>query len=302
LGTAGSGGRDDAGTVFELVAGANGDWRALTLQSFTGGLDGGFPHSGVLVDDVGRIYGTASGGGVVDSGVVFTLGGGPKLGSTVIHEFESKPDGNQPYGTLISDASGNLYGTTWSGGTYGAGTVFEMTRDPLSGDWSETILYSFKGEPYGGGDDGAEPYAGVTFDSAGNLYGTTAYGGPATSGVVFQLTPNSDGTWSETLLHVFTGQADGGAPYGGISLDQSGNLYGTTEVGGVGGFGTVFEMTKLSNGQWSETVLHAFTGADGGYPADGVILDSSGKVYGTASIGGATGNSGESGVVFEITP
>jgi uncharacterized repeat protein (TIGR03803 family) len=299
LGTTGNGGTDDAGTVFELVAGANGAWRSLTLQSFTGGLDGGFPHSGVLVDDAGRIYGTTSGGGGTDGGVVFTLGGGPRLGSTVIHDFTSGSDGMLAFGTLVSDANGNLYGTTWAGGTYGAGTVFKMTRDPLSGDWSETIVYSFQGVPYGGGDDGAEPYAGVSFDAEGNLYGTTCYGGSATLGVVFQLTPNSDGTWSETLLHVFTGQDDGGVPYGGISLDQSGNLYGTTNVGGGGHWGTVFKLTKLPSGQWSETVLHAFNGADGGNPGDGVILDSSGNVYGTAAVsgGGVFG-----GVVFEITP
>jgi uncharacterized repeat protein (TIGR03803 family) len=289
------------GTVFKLSPAMNGSWTAFALESFSGGLEGGQSYAGVMLDSSGHLYGTTSVGGADNVGVVFGLGQS-KPGSAVLHSFGSVGDGNQSYGPLISDAGGNLYGTTWSGGTYDAGSVFKMTRDPLSGTWSETVLYSFRGVPYGGGADGANPYAGVVFDAAGNLYGTTFYGGAASAGTAFKLSPNSDGTWSETLLHTFTGQNDGGSPYGGLTLDQSGNVYGTTASGGPGGYGTIFRMRQMPTGQWQETVVYGFNGGvDGAWPGAGVVLDGAGNLYGTAAAGGVNGLE-HGGVVFEITP
>jgi len=144
-----------------------------------------------------------------------------------------------PFGSLTFDSAGNLYGTTGYGGSAGHGTVFQLV--PNNGDWSEHVLYSFSGP------DGDRPIAGVTFDLAGNLYGTTADGGSGNCnqqkcGVVFTLSPNGDGTWREMTLHSFTGGKDGGAPTAGLALDSLGNLYGTTQLGGVG-IGVVFEFT-----------------------------------------------------------
>ena len=151
------------------------------------------------------------------------------------------------------------------------GTVFKLTPNG-SGSWTETILYSFTGPP-SGGSDGANPEAGLVFDAAGNLYGTTQFGGPTGTGTVFKLTPSVDGTWNESLLYAFNG-ADGAHPACVPSFDRAGNLYGTTDMGGAYDYGTVFKLTPSFAGQWTETVLHAFSGgADGGYPSAGVILD-----------------------------
>lgn len=148
-------------------------------------------------------------------------------------------------------------------------------------------------------------YAGVTLDSAGNLYGTTVGGGAYGQGTVFELTPNSNGRWTEHVLHDFAGGKDGAAPYAGPIFDAAGNLYGTTRYGGASGSGTVFQLTPDSNSHWSERVLHQFTGGkDGGEPWSGVILDSSGNLYGTTSGGGNSSDCAYSscGVVFELTP
>lgn len=158
----------------------------------------------------------------------------------------------------------------------------------------ETILDSLTGS------DGAQPTAGLTPDGAGNYYGTTLMGGTSGFGTVFELSPNSSGGWTETVLYNFTNGTDGGQPASGVVRDASGNLYGTTEFGGGGctggGCGVAFKLSKQSSG-WTETVLHAFTGgSDGGAP-NGVILDARGRLYGSAGVGGASGN----GVVFELS-
>jgi uncharacterized repeat protein (TIGR03803 family) len=293
-----SGGSAGNGTVFELVPGNVGAWTEMVLHSFTGGVDGGQPESGITFDTSGHLYGTASAGGLNGGGVSFSIGGGNLPGgASVLHSFGGATDGNQPSGSLSSDASGNLYGTTWAGGAYQLGCVFELVRDPLSGDWTETVIYSFDGP------DGANPYGGVIRDEAGNLYGTTYAGGTDGVGTVFKLTANSGGSWSETVLHSFaTGTGDGGNPYSGLTFDPQGNLYGTTNSGGSGEHGTVFRLTPMPTGQWSETILHGFTGRlDGGWPVGGVVLDSAGNIYGTTDMGG-TGGIENGGVVFEITP
>jgi len=292
-----SGGSDDNGTVFKLTPGGSGAWTEIVVHSFTGGSDGSQPLSGIALDASGHLYGTASAGGLNGGGVAFSMGGGNLPGgASVLHSFGGATDGNQPSGSLASDASGNLYGTTWAGGVYQLGCVFELVRDPLSGDWTETVLYSFDGP------DGANPYGGVILDAAGNLYGTTYDGGADGVGTVFKLT-DSNGSWSESVLHSFaTGNSDGGNPYSGLTFDPCGNLYGTTNSGGPGEHGTVFRLTPMPTGQWIETILYGFTGRlDGGWPVGGVVLDNAGNIYGTTDMGG-TGGIENGGVIFEVTP
>lgn len=294
-GSAAGGGSSGNGTTFELMPRTNGGYTAVVLQSFTG-LDGGQPYGGVTLDNAGRIYGTTSSGGSYSGGVAFTIGGGTRSGTGLLHSFGGSADGRESYSPLTADAGGNLYGTTCEGGDFGSGTVFKLVHDPISGNWRESVLHSFTGA------DGASPHAGVVFDAGGNLYGTTYGGGAYGVGTVFKLSPNSDGSWRETVLHSFTGGNDGGSVYGGVVFDHAGNLYGATNSGGPGRHGTVFKLTPTPSGQWVETVLHGFTGQlDGGWPVGGVILDSAGNVYGTTVMGG-TGGIEEGGVVFEITP
>ncbi|MGA1986430.1 MAG: choice-of-anchor tandem repeat GloVer-containing protein [Candidatus Sulfotelmatobacter sp.] len=206
-------------------------------------------------------------------------------------------DGRNPYGNLILDSSGNLYGTASSAGG-GGGLVFELS--PVAGGgWSEKILYSFMEN----GKDGVLPLAGLIFDSAGNLYGTTHLGGAYNYGTVFELQPSSGGTWKEGVLHSFNDNGkDGIYPGSGLTLDASGNLYGTTPNGGVHGGGTVFELTPKSNGGWAEKVLCSFPNPLNNYSNGpnnaSLIFDSSGNLYGTTVYWGAH----NSGSVFELSP
>jgi uncharacterized repeat protein (TIGR03803 family) len=209
----------------------------------------------------------------------------------VLHNFAGGTDGNYPiwYGNLILDGKGNLYGTTSEGGICSiCGSVFELSPD--SGGWRKTTLYSFTG-----GSDGAQPDAGVVFDAAGNLYGTTVQGG---CGTVFRLSPVSGGTWKETVLHTFTGGSDGCEPVAGVTLDKSGNVYGTASQSGPNGGGIVFELSQ-SSGIWTETILHSFasTSDDGQSPFAALATDKQGNLYGTTLYGGADGF----GVVFELS-
>jgi uncharacterized repeat protein (TIGR03803 family) len=259
------------------------------LYKFLGGQnDGAGPGYGTLIgDSAGNLYGTTEGGGASGAGVVFKL---DKTGETVLYSFKASPtDGGMPMAGLIRDSAGNLYGTTTAGGASDQGTVFKL--DPIG---TETVLYSFTG-----GGDGGRPYAGLIQDSAGNLYGTTTTGGVSGGcdgpgcGVVFKL----DTTGTETVLHAFTGRADGGNPRAGLILDSAGNLYGTTAWGGVPGChgtgcGLIFKLDTTG----TETVLHDFTGADGAMPYAGLILDSAGNLYGTTVHGGAWNE----GVVFKL--
>lgn len=231
----------------------------------------------------------------------------------VLHAFNGGKGGSDSYSSLVFDSLGNLYGTTQRGGDLtpcdgaGCGVVFKLSPSS-NGKWKETVLHTFSG-----GKDGAFPSAGLTFDSAGNLYGTTELGGNTSAplcqesgcGVVFKLTPDSSGHWKESVLHSFNGN-DGDAPFAGVIFDASGNLYGTTVGGGdTQGHGVVFQLTPTANGKWKETVLHRFTGGkDGALPFAGVIFDKNGNLYGTADSGGDLSNCLGSGcgVVFRLTP
>jgi uncharacterized repeat protein (TIGR03803 family) len=225
----------------------------------------------------------------------------------ILHAFKRSSGGQGPEGTLISDAAGNLYGITQVGGLStcstvvgpGCGVVFKLTHNS-DGTWTEHLLHRFTG-----GTDGANPSAGVILDAAGNLYGTTGSGGSSSCGcgVVFKLMPNSDGTWTEHVLHTFTGGTDGDSP-NGVILDAAGNLYGTTTYGGMscsdfGTCGVVFKLTHKPDGTWTEHVLYQFTGADGLFPSAGVILDAAGNLYGTTYNGGLPCGCGN---VFKLAP
>jgi uncharacterized repeat protein (TIGR03803 family) len=235
--------------------------------------------------------------------IAIVIGGMMTIGATaqtekILYSFTGGSDGGAPQGGLVLDGKGNLYGTTQQGGSNSGGTVFELTPNS-NGTWTEQVLYSFTG--LFGNSDGAFPYGSLVFDSKGNLYGTTVFGGTSFQGTVFELSPGTNGTWTENILYNFTGGADGGAPYGpGLSIDRAGNLYGTTNTGGSNGFGVVFEVVAGSNGNWTEKVLHAFTGGDdGSYPFGGPLLvDSTGSLYGNTSQGGTH----DYGVVFKMTP
>jgi uncharacterized repeat protein (TIGR03803 family) len=273
-GTTKTGGAAGAGVVYKLAP--NGS--LVVLHSFAGGTDGANPEAGVVIDSSGNLYGTTYAGGPSNVGVVYKLDSAAN--ETVLYSFMGGSDGANPTAGVTLDSSGSLYGTTYSGGTPGnAGTVYKVDATG-----HETVLYSFTGAA-----DGGSPAGGVVFDAAGNLYGTTESSG--IGGVVFKLDPAGH----ETVLHTFGRHGDGQNPLAGVVLDAAGNLYGTTFQGGPGYHGIVFELDPAGN----LTVLHAFTGhADGSYPYAGVVLDSAGNVYGTTSEGGKK----DTGVVFEIEP
>jgi len=270
-GTSFNGGASGQGTVFQLDPSGN----LTVLYSFTGG-DGSHPRASLIADAAGNLYGTTINGGANDAGTVFQLT--PSRTLNVLYSFTGGSDGALPWAGMIADAAGNLYGTTYSGGASGQGTVFQL--DPSG---TQTVLYSFTG-----GND-ASPWAGLIADAAGNLYGTTEGGdGP---GEVFQLTPSG----ILNVLHNFT-RRDGAIPHGGLIFDAAGNLYGTTHNGGASAaYGTVFQLTPSG----TLNVLHSFTGgSDGAYPEAGLIADMAGNLYGTT----ASDGSGGQGTVFQLTP
>jgi len=305
-GTTESGGASANGTVFSLrpPVSPKGDW-IETVHSFPGGSGGAYPYGGVGIPRRGLLFGTTAYGGTSGAGTVFlmraTESPGGAVTETVLHNFGAKPgDGATPFGNLAIGRGGVLYGTTDSGGTAGAGTVFSLTPPTSAGDpWNETVLYSF-----GGASDGANPYAGVTIGRGGVLYGTTRSGGTSGTGTVYSLTPpaSSDGIWTETVLWNFPAGFFSGHPYGGVAIGRDGVLYGTTESGGTANNGTVFSLTPPTSpgGSWTETVLYSFSGfSDGGQPQAGVTIGRGGVLYGTTYFGGTESLCG---TVFALAP
>jgi uncharacterized repeat protein (TIGR03803 family) len=325
-GTAYAGGASGVGTVFELAAGSS---TITRLASFVN--NGQNPYGGLVMDNHGNLYGTAPQGGAYGLGTVFEVAAGSGTITTLASLNGS--DGANPYGTLVMDAGGNMYGTAYGGGASGDGTVFELA----AGNSTITTLTSFNAT------DGANPYAGLIMDASGNLYGTTVYGGAEGTGTVFELAhgsgtittlascdyshgrypygglvmdnrgnlygtttsdgpPGADGTVFEvasgsrtmtTLASFNINGTDGFYPHGNLILDRKGNLYGTASVGGASGDGTVFELAK---GRHTITALASFNGADGGAPYGALIMDGNDNLYGTASGGGASGD----GTIFEL--
>jgi len=271
--------RGGFGTVFKLDT----TGKEHVLRSFAGTPDAEDPYSGLIRDKAGNFYGTTLYGGTQGGfGTVFKLHPGGK--ETILHSFAGTPDGEDPRSVLVRDGAGNLYGMTQYGGTNGGyGTVFK-----LDAKGKVTLLHSFSGTP-----DGEDPYAGLLRDRAGNLYGTTMFGGTGGGfGTVFRLDANG----KLTLLHSFAGTPDGVNPLAGLLRDGAGNLYGTTEYGGTnGGYGTVFKV----NAKGKLTLLHSFAGTpDGQNPYSRLIRDSTGNLYGTTFYGGTSGY----GSVFKLDP
>jgi uncharacterized repeat protein (TIGR03803 family) len=277
-GTTRAGGANTAGTVFEVPKGGG---SVVTLATFDG-TNGAEPYSNVIIDSAGNLYGTTVGGANTEGTVFEVPQGSGRI--NVLASF-SGPDGSQPFSNLITDAGGNLYGTTEFGGASDHGTVFEVPQ----GGGGINVLASFSGP------DGSRPTGGLVADSAGNLYGTTQFGGAnATSGTigdgtVFEV-PQGGGTI--TTLASFNG-TNGTQPLAGLIADSAGNLYGTTTIGGADGDGTVFEVAAGSGGI---TTLATFNTTNGSQPDSVLIADSAGNLYGTTSGGGANND----GTVFEV--
>ena len=292
-GTAASGGVKNYGTIFEVNPKAGGGWNARTIHFFKGGSEGSTPIGNIVFDAAGNLYGvtSASGGGTVYQ---LSPNGNGSWTLHTIYSFKSFPDANTPYAGLTIDAAGSLYGTTNSGGANGVGAIYKLAPNS-DGTWSESVLYSlgsFSG-------DGTYTWAEPVFDAAGNLYGTTVSAGSYGSGTVYRLSPNSNGTWTETVLHSFTGQADQGTPKAAVWLDSVGNIFGTASADGTSVAGTVFELSPNSNGTWTQKTLHTFGAlGDGERPFSGLTPDAAGNLYGTTYIGGAHG----AGCVYRMHP
>jgi uncharacterized repeat protein (TIGR03803 family) len=309
-------GTGGCGTAFELTPKAGGGWTEKVLHSFkANGKDGYYPSGSLIFDASGNLYGTTSTGGAHSAGTVFELtpAAGGIWGERILHNFNyGAKDGNSPQASLIFDASGNLYGTTYGGGVHGGGTVFELTP-AAGGNWTERLLHSFKNDA-----NGWAPGSTLTRGAAGSLYGTTIFGGDlgcgsngAGCGTVFELTSKAGGGWTERALCRFNGK-DGESPSSSVIFGASGSLYGTTALGGdltCGngyGCGTVFKLTPKAGGRWPESVLHEFNanGKDGTYPEGGLVFDASGSLYSTTYEGGALScyYGYGCGTVFELTP
>lgn len=280
FGTTDSGGPGNNGTVFE-IAKASGN--LTTLATFNGS-NGAYPEAGVILDASGDLFGTTESGGAVGSGTVFEITKGSGIVTTLVNfdiwNTYSTSNGAYPVAPVIFDSSGNLFGTTSAGGANGCGTVFEIAK----GSGALTTLATFMVS------NGENPEAAVTFDSSGDLFGTTeGANSSAVWGTVFEI---AKGSGTLTTISSFNG-TDGGNPKAAVTFDTSGNLFGTTSGGGADGYGTVFEIAKGSN---SLSTLASFNGTDGEAPEAAVALDTSGNLFGTTYNGGAAGD----GALFEL--
>jgi uncharacterized repeat protein (TIGR03803 family) len=292
----GSGG----GAVYKLTPTTTGPWQLTKIYTFGQvPIDASEPRAALTVDAQGNLYGTTIDGGFYGEGTVFELS--PRSDGTYQY-FQLYAFGSASRLTL--DSSGNLYGTIAAGG-YGYGSVFKLARN-AGGLWTGTTLYAFPG-----GYSGIYPTAGVTFGPDGNLYGSTSDGGSGSAGTVFVLSPSASGLWYESTIYNFQGGLnDGKTPTSDLTFDAEGNLYGTTYYGGLEGCGTqgcgtLFKLTPSGGGAWNENIVYFFGGNTNGgvYPASGVVLNSSGALFGTTSAGpGIYGNLYSGGTVYEITP
>ncbi len=282
-GTTSTGGANGYGVLFSLTPSGT----ETIVHNFAGGADGANPWGLLITDKASNLYGTTTAGGTSNTGTVFEVSGTTE---TVLYSFAGGRDGAAPEAGLVMDAAGNLYGTTSAGGSSGNGTVFELVAPKTKGgQWTESVLYSF-----GTGTDGSAPVGGVSFDSAGNLYGTTSAGGNAGYGIVFQLVA---GSWNENILHNFQNGNDGSVPYAGLISDASGNFYGATTQGGSGGGGTVFELTS-SGGTWTFNTVYGVSGWGISGTFRNLVLDGAGNLYGTTHCDGSY----NAGTVFQLKP
>jgi uncharacterized repeat protein (TIGR03803 family) len=292
-GTASSDGRYDSGVVYRLVHEGEG-WVLSPIYSFNfHDHDGNTPYARVVFGPDGLLYGTTNVGGAHDFGTVFSLRPPATActaalcpwDETILYSFTGGADGGYPYyGDLIFDQAGNIYGTTYAGGSSSQGVIFKLTRS--GSGWTESVLWGFSR-----GSDGANPLSGVIFDNAGNLYGTTSSGGSNSLGTVYELSPTQSG-WSETTLYSFTNNDNGGGS-GGLIMDAQGDLFGIT--GGSDSGGAAYELTP-QNGSWSFALLQKFQGFFGAVAAP--TFDSNGNLYGPLSNDG----SDDLGEIFRLTP
>jgi len=310
------------GTVFKLSPPAqkSGAWTETVLYNFRGGKDGDLPGGPLVFDSAGNLYGATEFGGGKGAtcnafyggncGTVFKLSPpkqkGGKWTEKVLHRFAGGTDGANPNGGLLLDGKGNVYGTTVGGGGTGCqgpgcGTAFELKPPTKTGGgWNEKMLHHFTD-----GNDGAGPNGDLIFDAKGSLYGTAGGGGRQGVGVVFSLAAKPRGGWVESVLHNFTINKGGRNPWGPVTFDSSGSLYGTAHAAASDKFGgVVFAMKRGTGGKWSFAVLYNFAGApDGAYPVSRLIFDPFGNLYSTAQ-GGGTGQAcqGGCGAVFKLSP
>jgi uncharacterized repeat protein (TIGR03803 family) len=303
-GGAGQCSEDGCGTVFEISSGGT----ESVLYSFSGLSDGASPQAGLVQDQAGNLYGTTYSGGVSTIGSVNCEGGcgtvfelSPANGSwteTVLYSFANGKDGANPLGGLVIDSAGNLYGTTSVGGGSincqgSCGTVFELSPAG-NGNWTEKVIYPFRG-----GGSGSNPSSTLYMSAQGNLFGTAPEGGSARCGggcgLVFKLTPQKNGVWSEIKFRSFAAGSKGAFPTGNLAGDAAGNLYGTTEGAGLFDCGIAYQLSVSG----VETPLHSFTGnpADGCAPFGGLITGSSNQLYGTTASGGTSNN----GTIFQLS-
>jgi uncharacterized repeat protein (TIGR03803 family) len=329
--------------VYKLTRAADGAWLETVLYTFTGDEA---PVGKLLLDPAGNLYGTTQLGGnatvtcdTVDSpaptgcGIVYQLtptASGPWT-ETVLYTFSGGDDGGWPRSGVIRDAAGNLYGTTSVGGVGAVGVVYKLTP-AAAGPWTESLLYTFcPGQ--GLCPDGAEPFAGLTFDNLGNLYGTVQDSDPDGASEVFKLTPTSSGSWEEALISEIPDASAYAEPLAELTFrpredrcvrdhDREhdrrierdsrwnrdlicGELYGTSRRGGAYGDGDVFRVEPAEGGAWNFTTLYDFQGSDGLQPTSHVIFDRAGNLYGTTAWGGVQGGTclyPGCGVVFQLTP
>jgi len=302
-GTTTDGGQDNFGTVFSLslplstCPAAQCPWTHTVLHQFNG-FDGAYPaYADLLFDSQGSIYGTTSDGGPGGgSGTVYQLtGSGGNWTESVLYTFQlGGTNSFAPYSGVIFDAASNLYGTASGGGDNGDGAVYELVRS--GSGWIYDELHAFDVS------DGAEPTGGLIFDSSGNLFGTTPYGGAygdySRGGTAFELSPDGSG-WTIDVLHSFPNAGELPGPLAGLTMDAAENLYGSALTGCAFGHGCVFKLA-YSGGVWNYSSLYDFTGGtDGGAPL-AVVLDGNGNLYGVASCYSEIDNC--NGTVWEITP
>lgn len=291
------GGADGDGIVYELVHSKSG-WKEEVLHSFSGGNDGEFPYGGVVLDKSGNVYGGTQLGGSNFSGIVYELSPGArgKWRETILFTFP----GNQqsqggPVGALTFDNNGNLFGTTVGGGACNYGTVFELRRTRTG--WKHHTLHEFCGS-----DGQAPAYGQLVFDPAGNIYGTTGFGGSGGRGVVFELTPAAHHQWTFAKIHEFTSD-EGGVADGGLTIDANGNLYGAEADGGANVLGSVYELSPAGGGVWNENILYVFQGSpDGSLPFQNPVFDLNGNLFGTTYSGGQTSQCQGCGAIYELVP
>jgi len=292
-GTTSEGGPYGFGTVFEMSPTGGGKWMERILQSFSI-YTPNTPIAPLTLDSQGNLYGTTQNGGFA-WGTVFELTPPSSSSSewvfSLLYQFTDTDDGAYPQSGVLIDKQGNLYGASYFAGNQDSGTVYELKKTATG--WQEKTLYEFQR-----GDDGANPSGPLTTDGQGNLYGTTENAGSAKCGVVFRLS-YSQGKWVDQTLYSFDCGSDGANPWGGVTFDRFGNLYGTTMNGGAYGYGTLFKLSPNAYGAWTESVLYSFSnGQDGENPRWGVVADRFNRLFGVTTYGGMPCGCG---TVFELS-